>query len=151
MFTLIILFLFLSSLASCSDQNISTDVANDLNISVVNSNGVQLLDSVYLEDQIDIYYLTEKGPEKVNLNDAPNVFDAKYPENFTFRYYDNDPLMLLFLDYSNSQTTTFIDWGDGDWDTITSEIRGYTIIESFYNGVRVGSIDSIGPFIEVVK
>ena len=157
-----VLFLILLIFVSCQDHKIG-DVIYDVAIDVVlkNSNGENLLaeqtaDHIDFES-INVSYLLEGDVQTVynsNLDCPKNICLINDPgQPVGVRIYLNDAL-------GDAYPVTYIDWGNGDIDTLKSHFvrkndGAYVVSDSvwFNNGLMYPNQTSsgLGRAIEVVK
>jgi len=161
-----LLMIFVIFIISCSKQedqkldNIGVNVDRDINISVKDSAGNDLLDpenpQAIRESEIWLYYLIDGKKEKVYI---PNL---DHPRNFFIfkdhRNYDSSEYIIRVFpndEKSNSYPITYIQWNNADTDTIKCEIERteYEVrcTKVWYNGELKWKGNDTWRYFEIIK
>lgn len=153
---LIIYILTLLLSTSCgSDENDQVIVDTDINVSIKNSDGVDLLDSAnphsYREDSIKLFYI--KNGEEVEVFDA----DMDYPKGFFIYKHENEYRMRIFpnIDKSEEFPLTYIKWNETTIDTIKCIIErksnSQICKKVWFNNESVWEAYETERFFEIIK
>ena len=151
--------LILANLLSCKKKSVKeTAIYLSVYIKVQNAQGQDLLGpqttGYFKPEQLKIYYLVN-GEEK--LYDRPNLNISRGFTIFNASTY-GCYLMNVFVNNANAEnepTTTYIDWGNGDRDTIVAAIdkrENYQMItNAWYNGEELSNEKESGFLFQVFK
>lgn len=120
-----------SSPAPIPDLRIDILVKDSLGNNLINASGPAGLD----EDRIRLMYVINGQPTVVSQWSESCSFNVcAYP-------YMNYEMLQLFSNYDRSQDLriTYLDWGNGDQDTIQCAFDGYHMTTIWYNGIQIDS------------
>lgn len=147
------------NLFGCNKQSTGTGEAIDTQvvIKIENAQGQNLLDPAtsghFKPENIKMYYLVN-GEEK--LYNKPNL---NYP--YGYRIMNTSTvgyIMTIFANNENAEspTTTYIDWGNGDKDTlvcaITKKDGAYQMItDAWYNNEKINNRSGGSDIFKVIK
>ena len=149
-------FLFTNFLG-CKKQGMGETLDAGVVIKVENAKGDNLLDPTtpghFKQEDIKIYFLVD-GKEKLFYR--PNLDN---PYGFYIMYGSTVGSVIAIRgnneDLKHNPTTTYIDWGNGDRDTLVCTWQGdgahLQIVEAWYNGVKINNRAGAPDTFKVIK
>jgi len=139
----ILTWLFACDRSTLNDEPISTS----MDIYVQNEEGNNLLDQVYFEKDIKLFYL--------NNDKLVEVYDPNMdtPRNFKFLDIEENKVLRIFPNTSGSDfPLTFVKWSEeAEMDTIKCQFKknddnlAYRLDTVWYNGEKKFPDQAVGP------